>query len=517
MLKRNVFLTLASLLLVAFFVLYALVHTAAPVQGSAPATPQATRDPIKQATRRATRGLPPRVPATTTPMPTLGIPEDTNSADAAPVNPGPMTSSILVFNPDTSGAATIQLDIYNSAGAVVNTITDTVAADGAKLFTLPGSLGSNFQGGAQVSSDKNVQAIVLGANSTNTARDAYEGIISPALDVTLPFVRHLAQNTQNSIIAVQNTTGNDGSMTLKLYGLDGSPVVTQTLSIVAHQSRYFNTNSLFPVSTFIGSARVVADQNIAVAAQTLYYNDTAALGGIPTDAGAGALWLNQAERKFNNGGAAVNWSEIFVRNNGTNPTDITLNFLSAAGSSVLSTTVTGTAPNGMAPFLLNDPAFAALGTDFSGWVKISSAGEPLTATALEAFNKGKRLYGFNALRDADMGTRYVCGDAARMGTENSQFTILNTDASANAVVLIRLYDQTTGAKIAQGKIKVLPQSRTTISLSDTKFAAAGNNYQGMAVVQVNGTTPPKIAVTVNNPYLNPKLAGTNGYTCSKLQ
>jgi hypothetical protein len=509
-------------LLAAFFVFGAMVNAAPPAQQNEATTPKATRDPIRQATRRATRGLEALITPEATAAPETGTDAGTD-ADAeaeagaiSPVAPGAMTSEIVIFNPDTSGTATVRVEIYNASGVVAYSKTVTVSANGAQLVTLPASLSTNFQGGAQISSDKNVQALVVGSNANKTARDSYEGTMAPALDVTLPFVRHLAASTQNTLLAIQNTTDSAASVAVTFHNLDGSTANSQNLNIAAHRSAYLNTDALFPSGTFVGSARMVSDQNIAVAAQSLYYKDTAAFSGTRASDGDTTLFLNHAERKLNGGGTPLNWSEIFVRNNGSNATDITLDFYSAAGALVTSSTAPSVAPDGTAQYILKDALFDALGASYSGWIKIRSSGEPLTATSLQALDKGKRLYSVNALANSAMGTRYVCGDTSRMATQNSRISILNADGAATAKVIVRLYNQTTGAKIVQTKVSIPPNSAGLVLLSDTKFAAAGTNYQGMTLVQAKGAAPPKLVVTVDNPFGSAKPSGTTGYACSKL-
>lgn len=518
--KRIFTFAVLGALLASFLALNAFVNAAPPRQDPPPAAPRATRDPIQQATRRARRGVPPInvPPAASAPEPVLEG-EDEESISAAEVNPrapGPMSSQIVIFNPDTSGAATVRLDVYNAAGAVAYTTNLTVSPNGMKLVPLPGSLGANFQGGAEISSDKNVQALVVGANANNTARDSYEGAMSPAQDVTLPFVRHLAVNTQNTILAIQNTTANNAGITVRFYNPDGSVANTQNLNIVAHQSAYLNTNSIFLGNAFTGSVRVTSDQDVAVAAQTLYYQDTAALSGADASESDTVLLLNEAARKINGGGVPVNWSEIFVRNNGTNATNVTLDFYSLTGALVTSFPPNAVAPDGMAQFLLKDAAYDALGNNFTGWVKISSSGEPVSATSLQVLSKGKRMYSVNGLVEDGLGTRYVCGNTLRMTTQNSRLSILNTDAVKTAKAIVRLYNQDTGAKVVQTKVTVPPNSTITVLLSDSKFASAGTNYQGMALVQVNGASPAQVVVSASTPYGSKKLTGTTGYSCSPL-
>lgn len=513
--KKNLIFTIfAALLLV--FALNATNDVSAFAKKSPTPTPKATRQRTRepQATRQAKR--------TATPEPTLA-PEppaetdnaDPESADLVPASPGAMTSQIVVFNPDTSGSATVQIDIYNAGGAIAYTMTETVSANGAKLITLPGSLGANFQGSAVISSDKNVQALTIAANGNKSARDAYEGVSVPSTGVTLPFARHLAMDTQNSILAIQNTTSSAANLTVTFYNPDGSVASQQTPGLAAHQPLYLNTNTLFPNGTFVGTIGITSNQNVVAALQSLYYKDTTSLRAQTASDLDTLAFLNFVERKLNKNSVPQNWSEIFVRNNGANATDVTLEFFDPAGVSKGSQTRSGIPGNGMAQFLLNNTEFAALGSNFVGWAKITSSGEPVGAVALDVIGGGKRFDGVNGLANGQLASRYVCGDASRTTSMNTQLSILNTEAR-NAKVIVRLYNPTTGAKLMQTKIKLPPNAMTTVKLADAAFAAAGTNFQGMAIVQANGATPPKLVVTAVNPYGTKKLTGTTGYTCGAI-
>jgi hypothetical protein len=94
--------------------------------------------------------------------------------------------------------------------------------------------------------------------------------------------------------------------------------------------------------------------------------------------------------------------------------------------------------------------------------------------------------------------------------------ILNTDPGRKAKVLVRLFDQSTGAKVAQTKVKIPAHSVSTLLLSSDAFANAGANYQGMAVIWAKGANPPALVVAANNPFRDPKLKGTTGYNCSPV-
>jgi hypothetical protein len=479
-------------------------------------TPKATRVRKPKATATPKRAATPKPTATAEPSPTIDN-ADAENAEVVPAPPGAMTSQIVVFNPDTSGSATVQIDVYDNAGNVAYSTTNTVNANGAKLITLPGSLGANFQGGAVISSDKNVQAIAIAANGNNTARDAYEGTSAPATNIILPFARHLAADSQNSILAIQNTTASSANVTITFYNADGSIANQQNATLAARQPFYLNTNDVFPSSTFVGSVVINSPQNknIAAALQSHYYKDTTSIRGLGASEQDSLAYLSWVERNLNAKGVPQNWSEIFVRNNGGSPTDITVEFFSAAGTSLGTQTASGVAANGSAQFLLNDPAFAFLGNSFVGWAKISSSGQPLVATALDVLGKGKRLTGLDGLANAQLTTRFICGDTLRSSLQNTQLTILNTEAR-NAKVIVRLYDPNSGAKLVQTRLKLIPNESRTIKLSDALFAAAGTNFEGMTFVQAKGVNPAKILVSVANPYGSPKQIGTTGYVCTPM-
>lgn len=469
-------------------------------------------------TARPTRVRQPKT--TVTPEPTAtSEPEETDaeaeSAELAPVAPGAMTSQIVVFNPDTLGSATVQIDVYNSAGAVAYTTTEFISANGAKIISLPNTLGTNFQGSAVLSSDKNVQALALAANGNNNARDAYEGTSAPATNLVIPFARHLANDTQNSILAVQNTTASDADVTLTFYNADGTQAHQQAETLGAHEPFYLNTNDIFSGLHFTGTVGITSTQNIVAALQTRYVKDTATVRALTTSEQDSVLFLNPVERKLNGKGVPQNWTEIFVRNNGANATDITLEFFSNAGTSLSTQSATAVPAKGMAQFLLNDTSFGSLGSAFVGWAKVTSTGEPLGASTFSVIGKGKRFTGADGLANAQRNSRYVCGNTARSATENSQLALVNTEAR-NAKILVRLFDPSTGAKLVQTTIKLAPNAATTVKFSDSLFAAAGSDFHGMTLVQAKGTTPPKIIASVSNPYGSSKLTGTTGYLCSAI-
>lgn len=485
-------------------------------------------EPTATRTRRPTRTVTPSPTVYGTvaaPIPTAA-PSDTDvpvdnseiidAAEISPVSPGPMTSQVVIFNPDATGVATVLLNILNMDGARVFTDTKTINPRGARLISLP-SLGSNFQGGAVVSSDKKIQAMVVDANSGQTARDAYEGTGAPSSTLTLPFVRHLGEN-QNSVAAIQNTSNATGHVTFTYFDPSGTPIDGRDLTLAPLASGYVNTANFFADSQFIGSARITSDQSIAVAEESLYYEDTAAFRGLTSSDEGTILYLPFVQRQLNNKGVAGAWSETFVRNNGGAPTDMTIEYYSSAGAPLASLTATQVQPNGLAQFSSKDAALAALGSNYGGWAKISSGGQPIAVSAVNAQNRGRRLVGISAIVDGKTAKKLVCGDAYRSSNQNSNLYILNTHPSINAKVKIHLYDPNSGAQLAVVPLTVPPNSVVTSSLGGSGYSGAGSSYQGMVMVTASGSkAASKVAAMVYTPYINNgKVTSATSYTCNRL-
>lgn len=488
-------------------------------------TPTPTVNPARALTRQA-RQTAAAGAQRATPTRTVAPTEDTSAIDedillepeAAPVNPGAMTSQVVVFNPDLSGSATVLLDVRNVSGASVYSQMVTVNSNGARLISLP-SLSSGFQGGAVVSSDKNVQAMVVDANTAQTARDAYEGTGAPAKILTLPLLRHLAANTQNSVVAVQNTTNTTADAKLTYYDANGAPSPPVPLTIPPMTSAYVNTNGLFGSNRFIGSARITSDHELAAVEQSLYYQDTASFRALTPSQQGSPLYLPLIERRVTKTGVGVNWSETFVRNNGSAPTDITIEYYSTTGTPVMTLTRQAVAPNGLAQFITQEAAFAALGRKFVGWARVTSSGQPLALVSLEAQNRGKRLVGIQAIPEGSTGRKWVCGDVLRGAAQNTTLYLLNTHPSVNAKVKVRLYDQQSGAQRAVVRFTLPPNSVTATSLSGVGYDGAGSPYEGMAIVAAAGTAAaPRVVAMAYTPYTSDgKITSATSYVCGRLQ
>ncbi len=512
---KQVFVIGMGLLLLISMLALSSLAAAAPLAAQTPAAPNTA--PAATQTRAPA--------ATATPVPVESSSDtspDANSADsadlAAPaivsaVTPGPMTSRLFVFNPDTS-IATVQIKIYNQTGVQVWDSTPfTVPQNGAVAKALTG-VPSPCQCSAVLSADKNVQVIVTDANGTNTARDAYEGSHSPNATLILPFVRHLAVDTQKSIVAAQNTANSSQDITLTLYNNAGTVVATAVATAVpALSSYYFDTNNIFQSSTFVGTAMLTGSLGLPLAAseQTLFNKDTASFRAMTSNDDDKNLFVSYAERLVNSTtGAVINWTELYIRNDGGAPTDLTVKYYNSAGTPIATRSQTGVPPNGMASFSTKNSTVLA-STNYKGTIKISSTVSVISAIAVDAQVSGAKLFGTGAIPASQLGAKFACGDTFHNSSQTSKINVLNTDA-ATANVAVTLYG-TTGAQIATKTFSIAANRLNTITMSSTTFPELANfpNYEGMALVSATGA---HLAVSVFTPF------GSNGitsYDCNKLQ
>ena len=417
-----------------------------------------------------------------------------------------MTSRILVFNPDTTGPASVAIQVVNPDGSNAWTTTFEMAANGAFAVALPTSIPAGFTGGAVVSSDKNVQAFVIDSNSADSARDQYPGVMGPGTTLSLPLI------TQNSTIAVQNTSSAIANITLHYYDQNGVEEGSQTGSIPSLASSFFQASTLLPVPSFPSTVKITADQIVAAAEQILIGSDTVAFRGLTASDNDTTLYLNTARRILTSG-VLSSWSELDVRNNGTNPTTITVQFYSTSGVAVGSPEVATSVPvNGMASFSTSGTSATDLGTNFSGWAKVSSSGEPIAFYALNFQNYGNTLSGNEGIPSSQQGAQFVCGDTYRTNSpaQYSQVSLLNVGSGSGSVT-VTLYDPLSGASLASQSYSIAANQLVTADLSDAAFGGAGQSFEGMAIVSATG------AQIVTSVYTPNSIGGPSAYSCSKLQ
>ncbi len=449
-------------------------------RASADAFAKVTRSPTRRPTRDLTAN--PRRTRTPTDAPTdiltetptfaptdatIETPELTplpapQAADKA-VAPGRMMTQLRVFNTSAKQVARVQFEIFDAQGNRVFADKFRIKPNAARLVELPASLAQNFVGNARLSADQRIQAIVIDTNGKTGATDTYEAPSRASTLLTLPFVRHLKLDTRNSLFAIQNVTANSANATLRIFDPDGIQIIAQALTLAPNGSAYINSNDLFPTGAFVGSAQITSDQPLAAALLALDIKDTASTSAFTPSQAAPSMLAPFVTRRVRATGVIPRWTEIYARNQDTQPTDITVEFFTNAGESRGVVTRANVAAGGIASFNTRESEFKFLGKKFNGWARVTAPGAPLAVTILNAQNRGKQLATVNAAAESELSARVGCPDLKVDATTKSILTLLNGDAHDAANVRLRVYDSESGAQVADVTVKVNAASAYSVT------------------------------------------------------
>ncbi|MGE5139058.1 MAG: hypothetical protein ACM3JD_06345, partial [Rudaea sp.] len=498
--------------------------TVSPTDAVTP-TPDTPTPPAATATLTLSPTISPTASATPTPAPPVPSTDEIGD-DAGPENldvdltgaraaaVGAINSTLLVANP-LSTTASITLSVRNPLGTEVYGTNTALTGTGVFTFTLPASLGPEFQGSALVSADHAIQALVLNSNAANSARDIYDGGQASSTSLTFPIFRHLGNDAQKSIIAVQNLDPSAPAIvTLHYYKPDGSEAAgspAASVAVLPLASTYFDSFQLFGSSSVSYTARVESTKNIAGSEQISFKADTAALRGL-TDADQGSqFYLDWLERKVLTSGAVTNWSEIYVRNQGSNAAQVKVTYYLPSGMVRTSEKKT-IPPNGLG--LYTTQRNRALGTGFAGYARVTQTGsEPLAVEWLEVNGGGRALYGFQGVASTQTSTRWACDDARRFTAapaQKTKFKIINTSTTA-AKAKVTLFDSLTGKATVTKSYSISPRVQLTVNIGGFAYRMLGKAFQGWALFE--STNSKQLVVTAYSSY---GTLGYTGYTCAPL-
>lgn len=471
-------------------------------------TPRSTKTPEATAEPSAT-DKPTRKP-TKTGTPSAGVQRDDGSEGF-----GVLTSQLLILNPDRSGTANVTLKVYNAQGAVAFADSFKLVENGAKLVTLPASVGKEFLGSARITANRRVQALVLDSSGDGAANDSYEATSAASNALTLPFVRHLQLGKKspfavNSVIAIQNASSETADATITAYDAGGKEILAHPVTISPYASAYVNTTDLFPNTSFVGSARITSTQPLAAAEVLTGAQDTASLRALNSSDVGTRLVVPGIERKLGKKNRVNAWSDLFVRNEGAAPTDITVSYYSRTGQLKGKGTRSSVAAGGLARFNTGLDEFAALGKKFSGWATVASTqNAPLAVYSLASKSRGKQLVGIGALPRSRLNGSAVCGDVSVSVKETSVITMINSDSKDKAVVHVRLFAQVDGAHVAQLDIAVAPNGQRDLSSQNGLPA----NFQGLAILKTEGKNKSIAAMVTTQTVQGKRALGVSGYVC----
>lgn len=465
---------------------------------------QATEKPTRDRTQNPRRTKTPTAAAEVTETPQPGA-----TVDAEEIAAGQLSSQLVLINPERS-AAKVSINVYDDAGTVAFSDNFRIKENGARMVTLPKSVGSNFMGSAQVVADRRIQALVLDASGDASASDAYEVQRGGSTILTLPSLRHLAIAGQDSLIAIQNTSGGTANATLKAYNTAGVEVLSEPLSIPARASVYLKTDDLFGATPFDGSAVITGDQSLAAAELTTYQQDTASLRAYMATDAASRLVVSGMTQKKNKQGTVTAWQEIFVRNQSNAATDITLQFYNQKGDLVGSVGRSGVPAGGLAILDTRNPEFSFLGKKFSGWANIESTNQaPLLAHALASIGQGKQRVGYGGIARAAVTGRSVCGDIRTTNGQTSALTLMNPRNKGSAAVRLRLYARADGGLVKDFFVTVSGNGQTRVTTAN----GLPKNFEGLAIVSPEGKDSKSILAMVTTQTKKGKTKSTSGYVC----
>ncbi len=470
-------------------------------------TPNATESPTSSATPLATATS----TETATPSPTPTSDDETSEVAVAP---GAFNSTFLIANLDTQTADTT-LSIFDTNSAQVYNATKAIAPNGAIVMAVPVTLTNGFNGSASVSSAQNIYAVALNNNSSNTARDIYEGTEPNSNSLIVPVFRNLGTKAQKSTLAIQNgDPTSSATVYFHYYNADGSeangsPLAPVTIPPMA--SHYFDSQALFGNSTVTYTVSVTGTTTIAGAERLTLRNDTAAVAAVSTFETGTKFYLNQVERNMDASGNALKWSEIYIRNLGTSLANVTTSYYAPDGTFQLKRQ-NSIPPNGFAT--IDTRAIVRLGNDFQGYAVVSQAGsQPLAVQWVEANNSGRILYGFTGIAANQAASSWACADTRHFTNDPTQYTsyeVLNVDASS-ANVILTLYDDKTGAVQATKSYTVPANKNLTIDLSKDAFDGLGKKYQGLALIE--STNHQNLVVDAFTGF---GTKGVTAYNCANL-
>jgi len=327
---------------------------------------------------------------------------------------GTYVSGFTVQNQDAVNAANVTIRFYwaegtPGAGSVAHTITDVIDAGKSKTWFTPSvpGLPDGFIGSVVVESDRPVAAIVntqtpsgTGSSPSNPNRVGTASGVLEAQTGTNMYVTQIMKNFYGwgSYIAVQNTTGDTASVTVRYFDSTGAQIATNTQSLHPYSTYVFRQESEAGLpSGFSGSAKV--ESNKAVAVICNFYNsgtmDTTAQFHSYNGLAGGATKIYAPRIVKDYYGYQ---SGLTVQNVGTLPTVVTVQY--TFGGSTYTQTLPSIGPGQAKVVYMGSPLQVpelATVSAVSGSAVITSSGQPIIATVNEdnrSMGRGVTYNGF---------------------------------------------------------------------------------------------------------------------------
>jgi len=243
------------------------------------------------------------------------------------------TTSITYQNVG-SASASVQLDIYNSSGAAVGSLTRTLPANGADSIFVGGiaALGADFNGAGALSSDQPLVATLVqlpDANSTVKNRPLSNGFADGTDRVLIATVLKATFGTSTKF-SIQNIDSAPANIAIKFYNT--SNVLVHTINannVPANSAYYVSAHDLAALGASFNGA-VIADSTrvaggagkIVGSAMELEVSGQRATAFEGVQGGSSTVYMATALcNAF--GGSTTNYA---VQNAGSTSTDVTVTY-----------------------------------------------------------------------------------------------------------------------------------------------------------------------------------------------
>ncbi len=299
------------------------------------------------------------------------------------------------------------ITFYDQTGAIVASPSDTIPANGQKVYFPLSGLPTGFNGSSVISSDTRLGSIVNVVTTDMKGQASYIASSGGATTINLPLVMKKAYNI-STVITVQNAGSSPAHITIT-YANVATPE-TATLALGASNTFYQENNTNIP-NGYVGAASIVSDQPIVAVVMErmsttyslLAYEGFATASTNPV--------IGFVSSNFYNSGTGIQ-----IQNTGSTSTDVTITYYPSAGFPGNSCTQTQTIPSKQSKTYAFSQLPAACGqktgypgiTDtvngaFVGSAKVTgnSTSQPLDVIVNTVTRTNAQQAAYNALSPAD--------------------------------------------------------------------------------------------------------------------
>jgi len=226
-------------------------------------------------------------------------------------NSGGWTSSIVIRNNSTS-AAQVAINYYNTSGGWVSYQTTTIAGNGSATRTPT----YGFTGSAVVVASEDVSVVVetKSGSGSSLKAEGYSGLSQGYTKAYFPTVGN--RGWEWSEITVMNTSGETANVTMQFFDRNGNPMATQNRNLNPNGKSTVDLRWVGLPNGFLGSAYVSSNKSIVAETRTTFnsspIDDTAAYEGLAPGS-TGSLYFPQVKRRMF-GGSWYDYSGIVIQN-----------------------------------------------------------------------------------------------------------------------------------------------------------------------------------------------------------